>query len=162
MSYLSELNNFLCNSLENMLKNVCKDLGKEEETERILKKFLRQEKVYKTITKTKQVKNKRKKTAYSMFLKYNKIRKNNPDMTLEEYNIYKGEYWKNISSEEKARYTKLADEWNEKNKTTKQLKEQNVSVEVEKKKDKEIDLLDCFFDDEYLKDKDVKKKVEEI
>lgn len=159
-NYLLDINNYLSNVTEKLIINICKDLNKEEEIDRIIKKYLKQEKIYKK--KTVQVKNKRKKTSYSMFLKYNTIRKENPKMTLEEYNIYKGEYWKNIPSEEKLKYSRLADEWNDKNKTTKQEKEEKIEINTEKKDKKEIDLLDCFFDDEYLKDKDVKKKVEEI
>lgn len=162
-NYLSELSNYLCNTTQTLIRNICKDLGKDEEADRLIKKYLKLENVtpiYKK--KVAQKKNKRKKTAYSMFLKYNTIRKSNSNMTLEEYNIYKGSYWKNISNEEKLKYTQLADEWNEKNKTTKELKEEKIEVEVESEKDKEVDLLDCFFDDEYLKDKNVEKTIEEI
>lgn len=157
-NYLSELSNYLCNSTEDLIRNICKDLGKEEETNKIIKKYLKEERNYK---KKINLKNKRKKTSYSMFLKYNTIRKENPGMTLEEYNIYKGEYWKNISSEEKLKYSKLANEWNEQNKTTKQIKkEEKINIEI--KSDKKIELLDCFFDDEYLNGKEVKNTIEEI
>lgn len=161
-NYLTDLTNYLCSSTETLIRNICHDLGKEDEVNRLLKKYLKYDRPS-SKKKTKQVKNKRKKTSYSMFLKHNTIRKENPKMTLEEYNIYKGEYWKNISAEEKSRYTQLADEWNQRNKTTKELKEEKLDVVVEeKKKDKEVDLLDCFFDDEYLENKEVNKKIEEI
>ena len=163
-NYLSGLSNYLCSSTENLIRNICKDLQKEEEVDNLISKYLSKDdnknSIY--IKKNKQVKNKRKKTAYSMFLKYNTIRKENLNMTLEEYNIYKGEYWKNISSEEKSKYRQYADEWNEKNKTTKQKKEENIDIEISNKKDKEVDLLDCFFDDEYLKDKKIERTIEEI
>lgn len=161
-NFVTDLTNYLCSTTENLVRDICRELGKEEEIERLLKKYLNGNKVTLNKKKQTQVKNKRKKTSYSMFLKYNTIRKENPNMTLEEYNIYKGEYWKNISKEEKKRYENLAEEWNNQNKTTKELKkEEKIEVE-EPKKDKEVDLLDCFFDDEYLKNKNVEKTIEEI
>ena len=154
-NYLLEINNFIYNKLEDLIKDICIDLDKKEQTDNIIEKYLKNNNFL--MKKKKSVKkNKRKKTAYSMFLKYNTIRKENPDMSLESYNIYKGEYWKNISVQEKSKYAKLADEWNQNNKTTKQMKIEN-NVE-----NKEINILDCFFDDEYLKDKEVKSKIEEI
>lgn len=161
MTFLLELTQYLSEQSEYLIRNICKDLGKEEYTEKLINKYLKTEKIYKK--KTSNVKNKRKKTSYSMFLKYNTIRKDHTKMTLEEYNIYKGEYWKNISSEEKNKYQKLADSWNEEYKNNKIKKEEKIDIRyIKKEKTNDVDILDCFFDDEYLENKKVEKKIEEI
>ena len=144
--------------VKQLLVNVCRDLNKEDEIPKILKKYLNTNKVVKT--KSKLFKNKRKKTAYSMFLKYNTIRKDNPGMTLEEYNVSKGKYWKTINPEEKDIYERKAREWNENNNKINEIDDKEIKEKVVKKEKK--DLLDHFFDEEYMENKNVENKVEEI
>ena len=85
-----------------------------------------------------------------MFLAHNDIRKKNTKLTLIEYNILKGQYWKNISDEEKDKHQKMADKWNMENMPYKmgkieQLK--NKSKKIVKKEETSDDILDCFFDE---------------
>jgi hypothetical protein len=50
-----------------------------------------------------------------MFLAHNNIRKMNEKLTLKEYNMLKGKYWKTITKEEKDKYQAMADKWNMEN-----------------------------------------------
>jgi len=157
MNTLIKIKTILHEDLENLIKSICKDLDKEEETEKLINKYLNID-MKKIFIENKNYKNKRRKTAYSMFLKYNNIRKNNPEMSLEEYNIYKGEYWKNISIEEKNLYENKAEEWNTKYKNNLVEKKEDKK----KKKQENKDIFDCFFDEEYIKDKNLTEKLEII
>lgn len=156
---LEKIKNLLDEEKKSLIENICKDLEKEEYTQRMIYKYVNSLK-NNTGKVTKTSKNKRKKTAYSMFLKYNNIRKEKPEMSLEEYNIYKGQYWKNISKEEKKIYENKALEWNKNNNKTDEIDDKTVVNENNKEKSK--DLLDCFFDEEYMENKTITKKIEEI
>jgi len=102
--------------VEELIRNICSDLDNEDKIDEMLEKYLYDDKI-KTLRNLVKKKNKsvRKKTSYSMFLAHNNIRKNNDKLTLKEYNILKGKYWKNITAEEKDKYQKLADKWNMEN-----------------------------------------------
>ena len=144
--------------VKELIENICKDLNKESDIPRILKKYLNTRKL--TQIKKNPLKNKRKRTAYTMFLKYNTIRKDNPEMSLEEYNTYKGKYWKTINPEEKDIYERKAKEWNQENNKVKEINNKEIKEKLVKKEKK--DLLDHFFDEEYMENKNIEDKVEEI
>jgi hypothetical protein len=140
--------------IEKLIRNLCKDLDNEDKTNEMLEKYLYDDKIktLKNLVQKKQ-KNIRKKTSYSMFLAHNNIRKTNEKLTLKEYNLLKGKYWKTISVEEKDSYQKRADEWNLENMPYKmgkvdQLKKKKVKLKVQQiEKKTDNDLLDGFFDD---------------
>lgn len=145
--------------VEELIRNICNDLQHEDKIEEMLEKYLYDDKI-KTLRNLAKKKSKsvRKKTSYSMFLAHNTIRKNNEKLTLKEYNILKGKYWKTIMKEEKDKYQKLADEWNMENMPYKmgkinQLKNKQKKVVVKKVVTATDDILECFFDD---------KKAEEV
>jgi hypothetical protein len=91
--------------VEELIRNLCIDLNNEGKTEEMLEKYLYDDKI-KTLRNLVKKKNKsvRKKTSYSMFLAHNNIRKMNEKLTLKEYNMLKGKYWKTITKEEKDIY----------------------------------------------------------
>ena len=138
--------------VEGLIRNICKDLDQEDKVNEMLEKYLYDDKIktMKNFVQKKQ-KNIRKKTSYSMFLAHNNIRKTNEKLTLKEYNLLKGKYWKTISVEEKSSYQKMAEEWNLENMPYKmgkisQLKKKKKKVVVVKDTTDNA-LLDCFFDD---------------
>jgi hypothetical protein len=102
--------------VEELIRNICIDLKNEGKTEEMLEKYLYDDKI-KTLRNLVKKKNKsvRKKTSYSMFLAHNNIRKMNEKLTLKEYNMLKGKYWKTITKEEKDKYQAMADKWNMEN-----------------------------------------------
>jgi len=144
--------------VEDLIRNLCKDLDNEDRIEEMLEKYLYDDKI-KTLRNLvkKKTKSVRKKTSYSMFLAHNTIRKNNDKLTLKEYNILKGKYWKTITKEEKDGYQKLADKWNMENMPYKMGKINQMKKPQKKEVVREVvatdDILECFFDD---------KKAEEV
>jgi hypothetical protein len=130
--------------VEELIRNICTDLDNEDKIDEMLEKYLYNDKI-KTLRNLVKKKNKsiRKKTSYSMFLAHNNIRKNNNNkLTLKEYNILKGEYWKNITLEEKNKYQKLADQWNMENMPYKMGKiNQLKKKEKKKEENQEIESL---------------------
>jgi len=149
--------------IEELIRNICKDLDNEDMINVMLEKYLYDDKIktLKNLVK-KNNKNIRQKTSYSMFLAHNNIRKTNDKLTLKEYNLLKGKYWKNISIEEKSKYQKMAEEWNLENMSYKMGKIEQLKKNKPKPKKINIkttdDLLDCFFDD----NRSVEEIVEEI
>lgn len=145
--------------VEELIRNICRDLGNEDKTNEMLEKYLYDDKI-KTLRNLVKKKNKsvRKKTSYSMFLAHNTIRKTNEKLTLKEYNLLKGKYWKTITKEEKDKYQKLADKWNMENMPYKMGKINQLKNKPKKKVVVQTvvatdDILECFFDD---------KKAEEV
>jgi hypothetical protein len=149
--------------MEKLIINICKDLDKEDQISILLNKYLYTNKI-KTLKnlQSKKKKTKRRKTSYSMFLAHNNIRKENKILTLKEYNTIKGQYWKKISIEEKNKYQKMAETWNEKNldslksstksspKLSPKLSPILSSNEIILKKtniNENESIIDCFFDD---------------
>ncbi len=139
-------NNIITNlspCVEELIRNICTDLDNEDKINEMLEKYLYDDKVktLKNLVK-KKTKSIRKKTSYSMFLAHNNIRKNNNKLTLKEYNTLKGEYWKNITLEEKNEYQKLADKWNMENMPYKMGKiNQLKKKEKKKEENQEIESL---------------------
>jgi len=154
MKKTNVFNNIITNFspvVEELIRNICKDLDNEDKINEMLEKYLYDDKIktMKNFVQKKQ-KNVRKKTSYSMFLAHNNIRKNNDKLTLKEYNLLKGKYWKTISVEEKSLYQKMAEEWNNENMAYKMGKIGELKKKKEKMKDQDKikdDLLDCFFDE---------------
>lgn len=107
--------------LENLLRNVCNELGHEDRFEEMVNKFLCQDKKkFTKILNKKSNTNKRRKTAYSMFLADKTVlallKEQYPELNLSELNKKKGEYWRETvkqSPEILATYTKQAQEANE-------------------------------------------------
>lgn len=130
--------------IEELIRNICTDLDNKDKIDEMLEKYLYDDKI-KTLRNLVKKKNKsvRKKTSYSMFLAHNNIRKNNDKLTLKEYNILKGQYWKNITVEEKDKYQKLADKWNMENMSYKmgKLPELKKLVKKEKGSDEQLESL---------------------
>ena len=122
--------------VEELIRNICTDLDNKDKIEEMLEKYLYDDKV-------KTLKNLVKKKTYSMFLAHNNIRKNNNDkLTLKEYNKLKGNYWKNITFEEKNGYQKMADKWNMENMPYKMGKLHQLKKKEEKKeKNQDIESL---------------------
>jgi len=140
-------NNIITNfspAIEELIRNICNDLDNKDKIDEMLEKYLYDDKI-KTLRNLVKKKNKsvRKKTSYSMFLAHNNIRKNNDKLTLKEYNILKGQYWKNITVEEKDKYQKLADKWNMENMSYKmgKLPELKKLVKKEKGSDEQLESL---------------------
>ena len=138
--------------IEDLIRNICTDLNNEDKIDEMLEKYLYDDKIktLRNLVQKKKIKMFIKKTSYSMFLAHNDIRKKNTKLTLIEYNILKGQYWKNISDEEKDKHQKMADKWNMENMPYKmgkieQLK--NKSKKIVKKEETSDDILDCFFDE---------------
>ena len=115
--------------MEELITNVCAELGQEGKAEEMIAKFLTEDRQkFAKILNKKSNNNKRKKTAYSMFLadkevlvmlkeKYQECNSGNAEdkkQYLRLLNKKKGEYWRNEvqGSELYDKYEKMAEEAN--------------------------------------------------
>jgi len=107
--------------LEDMIKQVCIKLGHEDRFEEMVAEVLcKDKKKFTKILNKKSNTNKRRKTAYSMFLSDKtvlaQLKEQHPELNLSELNKKKGQYWREVVKQTPQileNYTKQAQEANE-------------------------------------------------
>ena len=134
--------------LENLVDGLCKELGHEDKIEEMKAKFLYQDrKKFTKILNKKSNVNRRRKTAYSMFLSDKKVlqmlKEKFPTYKLSELNKQKGIYYRESvkGTELYEQYKKQAEEVNGDNSTTiveevEEIKEEIVEVSTQEEKPK--------------------------